>query len=378
MPHVTIVIPAYNAEQWLSAALGSALAQTYADIEVVVVDDGSTDGSARVVESFADPRVRLIRQENRGLSAARNTGIRQARGSLVAFLDADDLFDPNKIEKQVRPLENEPELGVVSCGFRVIDEVGSVLGMEMPWRDSPIVELPSLLFSCPLLPSTLLCRRDWLVRVGMFNESQRCYEDWEFAIRLALAGCRFGWVREPLISYRRHASNLSTSQKVVPAATRVALAFMKRFFSTPGLPGKLQQLRPKVFGNLYLDAAARAYGSGMGVLARRYLRAAIRCRPDLASGDPPQWVVSLCGHALTALVRDAGQFVRFVGRTLPAEVAFNRWGPYRLTTHLHVAQAFMAHRNGHAARARMRAIQAILRDPRVLSNRGLISLALRP
>ena len=112
MKKVSIVIPLYNTEEYVQLALESALAQTYQNLEIIVVDDGSTDGGVNICRKFTDKRIRIIQQANRGLSGARNTGIRNAEGEYVAFLDADDLWVPEKVERHVEHFEQRPELGI--------------------------------------------------------------------------------------------------------------------------------------------------------------------------------------------------------------------------------------------------------------------------
>lgn len=128
MPKVSVVIPAFNALRYLPRTVDSALAQSFGDFEVLIVDDESTDGTADWVRTIADRRVRLLEQKNQGAAAARNAGIRQARGEYIAFLDADDLWEPAKLERQVACLDARPEVGVVYTWVRVIDQDGEPTG----------------------------------------------------------------------------------------------------------------------------------------------------------------------------------------------------------------------------------------------------------
>lgn len=301
---VSVVVPAFNAERWLAETIQSVLNQTFTGFELIVVDDGSTDGTATVAKSFQDVRVRYIRQGNRGLSGARNTGIRAARGSIVAFLDADDLFHPQKLAQQMAAFENDRRVGGVVCGYETIDESGTQLHEERPWLSAPLIDLRTLLFWNPILPSALAVRRDLLFTAGLFDEKLQRYEDWDLPLRLASQDCRMVWVKEVLVAYRRHGQNMSTAAELVPVATDAAVGFMKRFFSHPGIPAEIRSLEGKVFGNLYLDAAARAFGAGLGEHGRRWLETAVERDPELADGYPPHWVVALCGHALGSLVKD--------------------------------------------------------------------------
>ena len=128
MPKVSVVIPTYKAEKFVADTIKSVLAQTYSDFEIIVVDDGSPDKSVEVCQQFDDPRIRIIRQPNRGLPGARNTGIRNAVGDYIALLDADDLWHPQKLEKHVQHLDSSPEVGISFSYSAFIDETGSETG----------------------------------------------------------------------------------------------------------------------------------------------------------------------------------------------------------------------------------------------------------
>jgi glycosyltransferase involved in cell wall biosynthesis len=377
-PNVSVVIPAYNAARWLAETVQSVLGQSYADFEVIIVDDGSTDGTAGVAQSVADSRIRYIYQQNRGLSAARNAGTREARGRYIAFLDADDLFRPDKLARQVAVLDGCPEVGLVTCGFEFIDEGGQRIGQQCSWLDCPKLDLPTLLFWNPLLPSTLIVRREWCERAGPFDERLRRYEDWEYAIRLAYAGCRMEYVHDVLLGYRRHENNISTAQALIPVATAAALNVMSEFFGKADLDPAIESLRPKVFANLYLDAAARAYGGGLGERGREWLQAAISLDPDLMAGQPPRWLVALCGFALSGLVHDAKDYARQVVTYQP-EILSNRMPTARqILTGVASARVFDELRRGHRQRARLAALHALFVYPSLIRNRGVLAVGFKP
>src|SRR5262245_50863701 len=123
MGTVTVVIPCFNCELYLEEAIESALAQTYPKLRIVVIDDGSNDGSPQILHRFSD-RIRVIRQENRGLAAARNRGIDETNGAYLAFLDADDRWHPRKVATQVSYLQDHPDLALVFCDREWIDSRG--------------------------------------------------------------------------------------------------------------------------------------------------------------------------------------------------------------------------------------------------------------
>ncbi|MEM7299692.1 MAG: glycosyltransferase family 2 protein [Pseudomonadota bacterium] len=134
----SVIVPIYNAEHYLAETIQSALDQTYANFELILVDDGSTDGSAKICQSFSDPRIHYLRQENRGVSVARNTGLRVARGAFVAFLDSDDLWHREKIEAHVAHLQRNPDVGVSYANCRFIDANGNQLNRVFRPKQSNI------------------------------------------------------------------------------------------------------------------------------------------------------------------------------------------------------------------------------------------------
>lgn len=146
MKKVSIIIPVYNADKYIADTVRSALNQTYKNFEILIIDDATQDRSIEICQQFTDPRIKIIRQQNRGLAGARNTGIRHAQGEYLAFLDADDLWLPEKLEKHVEHLENAPNVGVSFSRSAFIDENGQPLG---------IYQLPLLK---GITPSIVLCR----------------------------------------------------------------------------------------------------------------------------------------------------------------------------------------------------------------------------
>ncbi|MCJ7568848.1 MAG: glycosyltransferase [Anaerolineales bacterium] len=378
-PKISIVIPAFNAEYWIARTINSVLSQTLQDLEIIVIDDGSTDGTRNIVEAIKDNRIQYHYQENRGLSGARNSGILASTGRFIALLDADDLFKPKKLAYQVELMEKEPDLGLVTCGIELIDQYDNHIGEERHWLFHPTIDLDHLLFWNPLLPSTLLIRREWFERVGLFDESLRRYEDWEFPIRLAAAGCRMEYVREILVSYRRHTVNMSSAVELVHVATDDAVRMITSFFEREDIPEHTQELKEKVMGNVYLDATARAYEAGLLDEGRKWLETAIAFDPDLTSGDPPQWVIGLSGFAQGPLVDDEEVFTKTLMTNLPQSPEFKNWTIREFKTQMNVTKAFEMFFAGQRSKARWYAIIAIVSDlSLILRNHGLLVIGFRP
>lgn len=184
-PSVSVIIPTYNREETIARAIQSVLKQTFQDFEIIVVDDGSTDRTRAVVEGFCDPRIRYLRHEqNRGAAAARNTGIRTARGAYLAFLDSDDEWLPEKLSEQIAVLQSAPDEVHASCTGYYLHLVRSRLTLEKIPSHTHLWLKQLLLVGCDLSPgSTLVVRTISLESVGLFDETLLRFEDWDWLIR---------------------------------------------------------------------------------------------------------------------------------------------------------------------------------------------------
>ena len=209
-PKVSVVIPAYNYGRYLRDAINSALTQTFADLEVLVVDDGSTDDTASIVRTYADPRVRYIYQANAGLSAARNTGIREACAPFIALLDADDMWLPEMLARAMTEYATLPaDVGLLACASDRVDAAGVPLGGKMfahgldRWWTAGEVLLQSR-----FMPSTAVARREAYALCGDFDTALRSSEDRDMWIRI---GTRFRirYLGAPMVLIRKHSSNMS-------------------------------------------------------------------------------------------------------------------------------------------------------------------------
>ncbi len=205
---VAVVVPAYNAEKLLARCIDSILAQTVPVAEIIVVDDGSTDRTLAIASRYASP-VRCITRGNHGLAHARNTGIRAASSEWVAFLDADDTWRPEKIERQLLAAQEHPEVALFYTDATVVSPDGTLLGRYLE-RKRPASGwvFDRLLESVFALPSTWMIRRSTLMEVGLFREELRRVEDYDLLLRLARRH-QFQLVPEELTLYERQEDSLS-------------------------------------------------------------------------------------------------------------------------------------------------------------------------
>jgi glycosyltransferase involved in cell wall biosynthesis len=229
-PKVTVAIPAYNAMEYLPETLKSVLNQTYPDFEVIIVNDGSTDNIVEWFTGIKDPRVKLISQINRGLAGARNTGIENARGEYIALVDADDVWESTKLEKQIRLLDDDDDLEVTYTWASLINEKGESIGkIHKTEIEGKIWE--QLLERNPIKPSSVVLRRSCFDRVGLFDENLRSFvEDWDMWLRLAKL-YSFRAVKEPLLYYRERSSSVSKNWDAMQKSYQIVIE--KAFADAP-------------------------------------------------------------------------------------------------------------------------------------------------
>jgi len=221
-PLVSVIVPAYQAEAFLGEALESALGQDHGRLEVIVVDDGSTDRTAEIAAAHG---VRVIGQRNRGPAAARNAGLAVAGGEFLTILDADDVWPPERLSRQVAHLRENPRDGLVMGLTEVFLTPNQPRPAHHPRFEEPF----------PGHPSTMLVRREVFELVGPFNESLRLSEDLDWIARAGDAGVRFGRLDCTLLRYRVHADNTSRDPQANEVATlRTLRASVRRKRASDG------------------------------------------------------------------------------------------------------------------------------------------------
>lgn len=213
-PKVSVIIPCYNREQFIAETVNSVIAQTWPNIELIVVDDGCSDGSRKVLESFGQ-RLTILEhpgRTNRGQSAAINLGMSHSTGDYLAILDSDDLYTIDKIEKQVFFLEKNPDVGLVYANCMYIDANGNDLYEMYYSAHKPPNGSERVLEDCCFnVPSNSLFRRSVFEKVGFFDETLRSAQDHDYAIRIAEV-TRIGYIDKCLWSYRRHGGSISNTR----------------------------------------------------------------------------------------------------------------------------------------------------------------------
>jgi glycosyltransferase involved in cell wall biosynthesis len=300
-PPVSVVIPVYNRAATIAAAIESVLRQTWRDFELIVVDDGSTDGTLAAAAEVRDPRVRLVANpRNLGAAAARNAGVAEARGTWIAFQDSDDEWLPLKLEKQMARLD-APGAGFVAayCGLLTLGGLDNRPGerLQLRYVPGPAIAPAEGDLTVPLLRAnmistqTLVVRRDRFFTLGQFDPDTTPIEDWDFVLRLAREG-PIAFVDEPLV-HQRFSANSITRQTAKRLASRIRVVEKNRtLFAT----------RPAMLARQYRIVAQGLAAQGDLAGARRYIALARRAAP----GDPRIWARSLEFLLRSALPCPAG------------------------------------------------------------------------
>ena len=269
---VSIIIPCFNAERFVGDAIRSALAQTYPSKEIIVIDDGSTDGSLKIIQSFGNA-VRWESTKNRGGSAARNRGLQLASGSLIQFLDADDRLLPTKLEKQVEPLAQSSAAMTFTPPLPLGDEKPVIQFKPYPGGDLVIY----LLRGGGPGTSGVLHRRECLEAVGGFREDLPCAQEFDLHLRLACQNFRFLYMEEPLWEYRRVLDSVSSDySRVLVQIARV----LWPAYEDLEKKGRLSEDRKREFARTMARSGRHLLRLGRTAEGVDYLRQARAMHPD--------------------------------------------------------------------------------------------------
>ncbi len=287
---VSVVIPVYNGGRYISNAIESILNQTYTNVEVIVVDDGSTDDTYEKIKPYL-PEIKYIRQENSGVCNARNAGIISSTGDLISFLDHDDEWLPKKTEKQVNYLLSSPQCKFVHCSFKYINSAGEIIKPSGYWEELKIKRgnnVKEIFIHYSILPSTMMIRREVFDEVGFWDQSLALCEGYDLCLRIALK-YSLGFIDESLVLYRLHDSNCSgDSLRFDRKRIEVLESFIEKNPSVHGVIGR-DSINARLF-NLYTEMANNYLWLGRDECeARRYFWKAYKTNP---------WNVGLLGKVI--------------------------------------------------------------------------------
>ena len=285
-PRVSVIIPVYNQCQFIGQALDSVLGQMRDDVEIIVVDDGSTDEIATALAPYQD-RIRYFRQENAGPSSARNLGLEQSAGDFVVFLDSDDLMLPGKIDGHLVCFEADPELDLVNSGVRTFHDVTGEEKVVEPWLRWSELDLEGFLLSHAFFLPTIMFRRSVLEKTGGFDTRLRQAEDVDLLLRMLLAGGRAAWLRASTIAYRQHETSLtrSTGERVASVSH-----VFTNFFARDDLPNLVASMKNEVCYDVLMWCVWQIYRHGDRSMIPDYLRRTLAYLDDSHSEILHRWL----------------------------------------------------------------------------------------
>ncbi len=279
MPLISVIIPAYNGEKTIRETIESVLNQSFKDFEILVINDGSQDATLDIINSIKDFRLKVFSYSNAGQAVSRNRGFSQSSGEFIAFLDADDLWTPTKLEAQLKALQDNPQAAVAYSWSDFIDEKGQFLRGASRSTLSGDVYAKLLLTDFLDNGSNPLIRRQALIEVGGFDETLTPAEDWDMWLRLA-ARYHFVLVPAPHILYRLSANSESSNLlRMESACVRVIKSAFKQ------APDSLQHLKRHSFANIYkyliFKCFDRSVKRSRALVAAKFLWGAVRNEPSL-------------------------------------------------------------------------------------------------
>jgi len=294
-PQVSVLVPTWNRAAFLRPAIESVLAQSFGDLEVIVIDDGSTDETPDVLAAVGDPRLRVLRLEHGGISRALNRGLAAARGELVARLDSDDLWLPDLLALETGVLESRPDVEVVYARAEEIDENGDRVDAAPRGRPGryPGEPFRSMLVEDFICNIAMLAPRRCFLEVGGYDETLATSEDWHLWLRMAQR-YRFAFLDRVVARYRRHGGNITSSRSpdfvgFVEGRTRV----LDKIFAEPDLEPSHRRMRRESYASVHTWSGFVWLGNGRWAPALRAFGRAV------ASSDRRPETIARIGWALT-------------------------------------------------------------------------------
>lgn len=378
-PLVSVIVPTYNRASYLVQALDSAIAQDYGNIEIVVVDDGSTDDTPAVLQSYAG-HVLSIRQANQGVSVARNTAIAASTGDYIALLDSDDIWLPGKLERQMAYLLSNPEVGMVGCHAVAIDQASTRLDVApiFPDQNEGWVSLETILLRSPLPVDTLMIRREYLPAPLPFTPGVRFGEDWEMCLRVA-ARAPVWFMAMPLAAVRVHDHNVTTllaNQRDTDAKLQSRLGVIDRVMPLfQGDPVHIASLYRQAQALEYAEAAIPSYFNGAIDVAAYRLGQAVLLDAATWQGEK---LVTLLSNFAARLYARQGQtavfkFLNTVSTHLPPQID----APSSLMRAVYARTfiftiGFNSYRRHQHRSAAISIMRGLLQQPSYLCNLGVL------
>ncbi len=316
MSKVSVIIPTYNGAQYLGEAIESVLNQTFPDFEIIVVNDASPDNTDNVIEKFSDSRIKyIIHETNKGPDVARLTGLNASKGEIIALLDQDDFFHPEKLQAHVEYFNSHPEVGFTyNARFELDYSAKNIRDISRPPKH---ISLADLVLWFPLSPSDVMLRKEWAKQMDMLN-SFRGAEITHFS-RLYMNGCKFGCV-ERALNYRRYHSGRKIRN--LAGECQKEINNQIQIFSDPRCPPEVLSLRGIAHANLYMYWAFLAYAQDETDVGQEFVREAIRLKPSIVQGTPCELLTNFLINCIDDEGLDHEIRLRNVFNQLPPELVW--------------------------------------------------------
>ena len=355
-PLVSIILPTYNGSRYLDASIGSCLNQSYGNLELIIVDDCSTDATPEIIREreAKDARIKVITHErNRKLPGALNSGFSQARGEYLSWTSDDNLYHPEAIERMVGALRDRPDVSVVYAGYAVIGDSGQVLNTEPARKPSSLV-LGNVVGAC------FVYRKEVQDTVGPYDETIFLAEDYDFWLRAAQ---RFQFVAlsTELYFYRQHQQSLSASRCIeFSSAYCKAVAKSLHYFESAA---------PEYKGRFHFKYGVHLFAAGQIAEARDSLRRSVEELKTLETW--PGFAVNQLIYTQGGELRDEPSLLSL----LDLVPGLDGRARNKIVSWLHVVSCFKAHRERNPSQVRFHFAQAVRHNPACLGNRGLLKAA---
>ncbi len=259
LPKVSVNICCYNSEKFIKETIQSVLDQTYKEFEIIIIDDGSKDKTGEIVKSIKDSRVKYYYQDNMGLSASRNRALEMSKGEYVALLDHDDIWEPEKLEKQVALIDSNKNLGLVFSDSYIIDKNGKIKGTFFELNRPARGQVTKELINADFIPClTAVMRKSYMEKVGNFKNELKIAEEYDYFLRLSLIS-DFDYVNAPLAKYRLHQGNASKDIIRMHMEEIVCLSEISKSVNDAAIMQNIEKRIKKTFMIIGLNIAVCSY-----------------------------------------------------------------------------------------------------------------------
>lgn len=359
-PLVSVIIPTYNKSYLLKYTVESVINQSYPNIEIIVIDDDSIDDTTKLVKKYKG-KIKYIKQKKRGGTGARNTGIKIASGKYLNFLDHDDLFLPDKIEKQVKVLESKSNIGFVHCRYFFIDETGKRLAKVFILPERNIFK--KLIAGCFIWSGGPLIRKSCIEKVGLFDESIWS-SDWDMWLRIVQADYKITCVQEPLGAYRIHHDSTMLN---VEKTENDDIKILDKVFYNQNTPSKILSFKNEAYARWRLWLSCRYFAINSIENGKRNLQQAIDIYPGLIQ-KKVNFLRRISDEAVDFRVDDPTGFIDNVFNNLPENAELIYRNNSHLLSNIYLRMALRYYGCSEIEKAKLLIIKSFESDPLVIND----------